>query len=213
MQASPIATTIHGHRAVIGGGKMGIVYAMNASSGALLWKTPMGEHNGHDDDSLNLLEHRIKLKLPLLFLPGSFGGILTNMAVDDGSVYVTTLDLELEFSKTSEVDGGAPKHITEGGEIEALNLSTGRVEWDTKVSQLPLGATTVVNNLIFTTLFDGELIALNRVTGAIAYRVRVPDSTNAGIAVAGDTILVPAGGPRSSAGSKPTPQVVAYRLG
>jgi outer membrane protein assembly factor BamB len=213
MQASPIATTIHGHRAVIGGGKMGIVYAMNASSGALLWKTPVGEHNGHDDDSLNLLEHRIKLKLPLLFLPGSFGGILTNMAVDDGSVYVTTLDLELEFSKTSEVDGGAPKHITEGGEIEALNLSTGRVEWDTKVSQLPLGATTVVNNLIFTTLFDGELIALNRVTGAIAYRVRVPDSTNAGIAVAGDTILVPAGGPRSSAGSKPTPQVVAYRLG
>ena len=212
MQTSPIAAAINGHRAIIGGGKMGIVYAMNASNGSLLWKTPVGEHNGHDNDSLNLLERKIKIKTPLLFLPGSFGGILTNMALAGNTVYVSTLDLELEFSKTSQVDGVAPKHITTGGEIEALNLTTGRVEWDTKVAQLPLGATTVVNNLVFTTLFDGELIALDRSTGAIVYRERVPDSTNAEIAVAGDTIIVPAGGPTSSTSAKSTPQIVAYRL-
>jgi outer membrane protein assembly factor BamB len=213
LQASPIAATINGHPAVIGGGKMGIVYAMSATNGALLWKTPVGEHNGHDNDSLNLLEHRSKLKVPYVFTPGSFGGILTNMAVADNTLYVATLNLPLEFTSMTEVDGVAPKHVSTGGDIEALNLATGKVEWDTKVSQLPLGATTVVNNLIFTTLYDGELIALNRATGAIVDRVSVPDSTNAGIAVAGDTIIVPAGGPRTKTNAHVTPQVVAYRLG
>ena len=212
MQASPISATSNGRRVIIGGGKMGIVYSMNASNGALLWKTPVGEHNGHDNDSLNLLEHRMKLKLPLVLLPGSFGGILTNMAVAGNTVYVATLDLALEFSKTSQVDGVASKHTTAKGEIEALNLTTGRVEWDTRVAQLPLGATTVVNNLVFTTLFNGELLALNRSTGAIVYRAPIPDSTNAELAVAGNTIIVPAGGPTSSTSAKSTPQIVAYRL-
>jgi outer membrane protein assembly factor BamB len=72
---------------------------------------------------------------------------------------------------------------------------------------------TVVNDLVFTTLFNGQLIALNRSSGAIVYRGSVPDSTNAGIAVAGNTIIVPAGGPKSSISAKATPQVVAYRLG
>jgi outer membrane protein assembly factor BamB len=213
LQASPIAATINGHPAVIGGGKMGIVYAMSATSGALLWKRPVGEHNGHDNDSLNLLEHKSKLTIPYTFTPGSFGGILTNMAVADNSVYVATLNLPLVFTSSTEVDGVAPKHVSTGGDIEALNLANGKVEWDTKVSQLPLGATTVVNDLIFTTLYDGELIALNRATGAIVDRVPVPDSTNAGIAVAGNTIIVPAGGPRTKSNAHVTPQIVAYRLG
>jgi outer membrane protein assembly factor BamB len=212
MQTSPIATTIHGRPAIVGGGKMGIVYAMAATSGALLWKTPVGEHNGHDEDSLDLLNHTRRLDVPLEFLPGSFGGILTNMAVADDTVYVSTLDLELEFSKTSQIDGVAPKDVSAHGEIEALNLTTGKVEWDTKVAQLPLGATTVVNDLVFTTLFNGELIALNRSTGAVVYRGKVPDSTNAAIAVAGDTIIVPAGGPKSSRSARATPQIVAYRV-
>ena len=213
LQASPIAVTINGHSAVIGGGKMGIVYAMSATNGALLWKTAVGEHNGHDNDSLNLLEHKSTLKVPYTFTPGSFGGILTNMAAADNSVYVATLNLPLAFTTMNQVDGVAPKHVTTGGDIEALNLATGKVEWDTKVSQLPLGATTIVNDLVFTTLYDGELIALNRSTGAVVYRTSVPDSTNAGIAVAGNTIIVPAGGPRTKTNAHVTPQVVAYRLG
>jgi outer membrane protein assembly factor BamB len=211
MQASPISATINGHSAIIGGGKMGIVYAMNASTGALMWKTPVGEHNGHDDDSLKLLEHKITLKLPYLYLPGSYGGILTNMAVADDSVYVATLDLELEFSNTGQVDGVAPKKITARGEIESLDLTTGKVQWDTKVSELPLGATTVVNDLVFTTLVNGELIALNRSTGAIVYRAKLPGSTNAALAVAGNTVIVPDSGP-TSAKAQVTPQVVAYGL-
>ena len=39
--------TVGGVPAVIGGGKMGDVYAMNAATGALLWKTPVGVAQRH----------------------------------------------------------------------------------------------------------------------------------------------------------------------
>lgn len=84
--------------------------------------------------------------------------------------------------------------------MEALSLATGKVEWDTKVPQLPLGAVTVSNNLVFTTLYNGELIALNRSTGASVYRCQVPTSTNSPIAIAGNTVIVPAGGPITGKG-------------
>ena len=59
MQASPISASINGVPAVIDAGKMGYVYAMDARTGTLIWKTPVGEHNGHDNDSLEALEHTI----------------------------------------------------------------------------------------------------------------------------------------------------------
>ena len=58
MQASPISASVNGVSVVIGGGKMGYVYEMNAQTGKLIWKTPVGEHNGHDNDSLLALEHK-----------------------------------------------------------------------------------------------------------------------------------------------------------
>jgi outer membrane protein assembly factor BamB len=212
LQASPISATIGGVPVIITGGKVGIVYALNAQSGALLWKTPVGEHNGHDNDSLLALSHQLKLKLPYTVAPGSLGGILSNMAVADGSVYVATIDLPITYTSLSSVTGnraGGP----EAGEIEALSLATGKVEWDTKVATLPLGAATVSNDLLFTTLYTGELVALNRDTGAIVYQRKLPTSTNAPIAVFGNTVLVPAGGPNTSAsGGGGNPQLVAYTV-
>ena len=73
MQASPISASINGVSVVIDAGKMGYVYAMNARTGALIWKTPVGEHNGHDNDSLEALEHTISLSVPFTILPGSLG--------------------------------------------------------------------------------------------------------------------------------------------
>jgi outer membrane protein assembly factor BamB len=212
MQLSPIATTAGGVPAVIGGGKMGDVYAMNAATGALLWKTPVGAHNGTDDDSLLLLEHKLTIKLPYTFEPGALGGILTDMAVADGSVYVATIDLALKATTMSSVNGDAAGPGGESGEIEALSLATGKVEWDTKVSTLPLGATTVSNDLVFTTLYNGTLLALNRATGAIVYQHKLPTSTNSPIAIAGNTVLVPAGGPKTGGKGGGNPQLVAYTV-
>ena len=90
---------------IIAGGKVGYVYALNARTGALLWKTPVGEHNGHDDDSVLALSHRLTIKLPYTMLPRSLGGILSNMAAADGSVYVATLDVPIIATNLNTVDG------------------------------------------------------------------------------------------------------------
>jgi glucose dehydrogenase len=183
---------------------------MNAATGRLLWKTPVGEHNGHDDDSLKALRHNITLKAPYTILPGSLGGVLTNMAVSGNSVYVVTIDLPLTYTSLDRPaptqPAGAPS-----GEVEALSLATGKVEWDTKVKSLPLGAATVSNDLVFTSLVNGTLLALDRHTGTIVFQRKLPTLTNSPIAIAGDTVLVPAGGIARSARSR-SPQLVAYTV-
>jgi glucose dehydrogenase len=210
MQASPISTNVNGVSVIIGGGKMGVVYEMNAATGTLIWKTPVGKHNGHDDDSLNALEGISTLKVPFAYDPGALGGILTNMAVAGGSVFVVTCNVAFHFTKTDQVDGtNVGKKLS--GDVEALNLVTGKVEWTTKVNGLPLGAATVSNNLVFTTLLQGKLLALKRSTGAIVFDQRLPRSTNSSLAIAGDTVIVPAGGPKYGKSKGPS-QVVAYAL-
>ena len=77
---------------------------------------------------------------------------------------------------------------------------------------MPLGATTVSNDLVFTTLYNGVLIALNRATGAIVYRHTLPTSTNAPIAIAGNAVLVPAGGPSILGPQGGSPQLVTYTV-
>jgi alcohol dehydrogenase (cytochrome c) len=208
MQTSPISASVKGIPVVIGSGKMGYVYEINASTGELIWKTPVGEHNGHDNDSLLAFEHQLKLKAPYTILPGSFGGVLANLALAGRSIYVATIDLPLTYTSLNQpAPTTAPGQAS--GQVEALNLATGKVEWDTKVPQLPLGAATVSKDLVFTTLYNGELVALNRATGTIVYRHQLPTSTNSPIAIAGNMIIVPAGGPKTSTQSG-DPQVVAY---
>jgi alcohol dehydrogenase (cytochrome c) len=217
LQTSPIATSINGTSVIIAAGKMGYVYAINFQTGALLWKTPVGKHNGHDNDGVLALEHKLHLKAPVTIEPGVLGGVLSNPAVADGTVYVSTVDEPIVYTKLSQVLGGG---VTQKptGEIEALNLATGAVEWDTKLPQMALGATTVSNDLVFSTLYGGELIALNRTTGAIVYRRQLPTSTNAPLVVAGNTVIVSAGGPvtgglvNGKAGGGGKAQVVAYTV-
>ena len=60
--------------------------------------------------------------------------------------------------------------------MEALNLATGKLEWDTKMPTMPLGAATVSNDLVFTTLYTGVLVALNRANGEVVYRRQLPTS-------------------------------------
>ncbi len=179
MQASPIAATVGGVPAVIGGGKMGDVYAMNSVTGALLWKTPVGVHDGTDNDSALLLAHKLTIKVPYTYEPGSLGGILTNMAVADGSVYVATIDVPLidqdpERRPTATLPRKAPRRRGDRGAERGHRQ--GRVGHEG--ASLPCGAATVSNDLVFTTLVNGELLALNRSTGAIVYQRKLPTTTN-----------------------------------
>jgi alcohol dehydrogenase (cytochrome c) len=210
MQTSPIAATVNGQPAVIGSGKMGVVYAMNASTGTLIWKTPVGEHSESDNYPLEAMEHTLTLTAPYTILPGSLGGVLSNLALAGDTVYVATVDQRFTLAKMS-----APLGAQDGkgsGEIVALNLATGKVEWDTKVPAYPLGAVTVSSDLVFTTLYTGVLIALDRTTGAIVYQRKLPTSANAPIAIAGNSVLVPAGGPSVFGPKGGSPQLVVYTV-
>jgi alcohol dehydrogenase (cytochrome c) len=134
------------------------------------------------------------------------------MAVADGSVYVATIDLPITYTSPTLVTGDKAAGSATG-EVEALSLATGKVEWDTKIPTMPLSATTVSNDLVFTTLYNGALIALNRGTGAIVYQRQLPTSANSPIALFANTVLVPAGGPKTSAsGGGGNPQLVAYTV-
>ena len=212
LQSSPISTSVAGVPVIVASGKVGYVYALNAASGALLWKTPVGKHNGHDNDSVLALSHQFTVKLPYTVEPGPLGGVLSNMAVADGDVYVATINLAISYTSLKSVTGNKAAS-GETGELESLDLATGKVQWDTKVPAMPLGAATVSSDLVFTTLYTGELIALNRDNGAIVFQLKLPTSTNAPITVFGNTVLVPAGGPKtSSKGGGGHPQLVAYTI-
>jgi alcohol dehydrogenase (cytochrome c) len=214
MQTSPISATVTGTPVVIGSGKLGYVYEMSAATGKLRWKTPVGRHEGNGNIGLLALQHKHVPKPPFVIEPGGLGGVLANLAVANGTIYVGTIDWPFKVHSMTTVFG-LPVSAHMAGEIEALNLATGAVEWDTKVTSLPLGAATVSNDLVFTTLFDGQLLALNRSTGAVVYRKKLPTYTNAPIAIAGNTIIVPAGGLKTALkgkGKRRHPQVVAYRV-
>jgi outer membrane protein assembly factor BamB len=156
------------------------------------------------------MEHTLTLTAPYTILPGSLGGVLSNLALAGNTVYVATVDQPFTLAKMS-----APLGAQDGkgsGEIVALSLTTGKVEWDTKVPAYPLGAATVSNDLVFTTLYTGVLIALDRATGAIVYQRKLPTSANAPIAIAGNSVLVPAGGPSVFGPNGGSPQLVVYTV-
>ena len=112
------------------------------------------------------------------------------------------------------------------GVLIALNATTGAVLWrfntavgpDPGVRALGLGTggawetplVTVSNDLVFTTTLR-ELVALNRRTGMIVLERKLPTTSNSPIAIAGNTLIVPAGGVTGRKQSR-DPQVVAYMV-
>ena len=189
-------------------GKMGYVYAMDAATGRLIWKTKVGVHNGHDHDGELAMRHALTVPSKFTVEPGIVGGVETNMAVADGVVYVPVANLASQWSAKAglgKADFGAGT-----GEMLALDVATGKVLWDTKLSQMADGDATVVNDLVFTTTFDGYLVALARKSGRIAWRQKLPAFTNAPIAIQDDTLITAASFP---GGKGQTTEVIAFRLG
>ena len=207
MQLSPIYTKSGGRDILLDAGKMGYVYAMDPATGKLIWKTRVGVHNGHDADGELSMRHALQLRFPLTVEPGIVGGVETNMAVADGVVYVPVANLASRWAANSGL--GKANFAAGTGEMVALDLASGKILWDTKLSQMADGAATVANDLVFTTTFDGYLVALLRKNGRIAWRQRLPAFTNAPVAIQDDTLITAASYP---GGKGQTTEVVAFRL-
>jgi outer membrane protein assembly factor BamB len=212
LHLSPILTENDGRNLVIVGGKMGIVYAIDRDSGELAWKTPVGTHNGHDDDGAAQLEGGLVLpEIPFEVFPGPYGGVETNMAVSDGVVYAAVVNLPGHVKTPADLDKPVlPVDFSEGtGTIMALDVGSGEIRWQQDVDQMPFGAMTVSNDLVFTTTFDGKLRAYSIDDGTEVWTSELGAGTNSPLAIAGDTLVAAAGFPQG-AGQKA--QLVVYKL-
>jgi len=200
----PILRRVGGRHLVIAAGKMGWVYAFDADSGALVWKRPVGRHNGHDRDNLKAMRGE-RLPATMHVLPGELGGVITPMAADARTVYVPVNELSATIRRQVMLPDRGPAR----GRLVALDLASGRVRWDHPLPAGEYGGAAVANDVVFTTTYDGTVWALNARSGRVAWRANLPAGTNAPVAIAGDTVL--------AAGSVPllagqTTQLVAYRL-
>jgi glucose dehydrogenase len=207
LQDPPILTKVKGKPAVIEAGKSGIVIAVDRKTGKLLWKRPVGQHNGHDNDGLYAMRGQYsKLREGEEVYPGVLGGVIAPMATDHKLVYVPVVNNSATFSGSASQGGGQ----SNTGEIVAIDVNTGKIKWD-QVFQAPAyGATTVANDVVFATTFDGQVYALSAKTGDTVWNAALPAGTNTGVAVSGD-MVVAAGGLAAAQGQQPA--LVAYRLG
>jgi outer membrane protein assembly factor BamB len=206
LQDPPILANVGGRQVVLAAGKAGIVIALDAETGKLLWQRPVGTHNGHDNDGLYAMKHEYsKLSLGETVYPGLLGGVIAPMATNGSTVFVPVVNHPVSFTSQTEPQESGPST----GELVALDVATGKVRWARKLPSSAFGAVTAVNDLVFTTDFEGTLYALDAATGDTAWESKLPAGTNTGVAVSDDTLLAPAG---IAIASGQTPGLVAYRL-
>ena len=176
-QNPPVLVNAGGRDLAIGSGKSGVVVALDAKSGKPVWKRPVGTHNGHDNDPIYAMKGEYsKIKTGEVF-PGQLGGVIAPLASDGKSVFVPIVNHSMTVVSGSEVTESSAGT----GELVALDLASGKVEWKKKLPQPAYGAPTVVNDLVFQTTFDGIVYALDTKSGGEVWQATLPAGTNAGV--------------------------------
>ncbi len=225
---SPLLTTANGQPAVIDAGKAGVVVAVNGNTGKLLWKTPVGVHNGHDNDGL-ITENMTPAQAAKSSLgkvdtvePGELGGVESQLATNGTTTFAAINDLATPIYATGQAVPKTPAAAAAffkgylalvakaTGEVVAINQDTGQIEWDTKLPSSAYGAATVTNDVLFTTTYNGHLYALNTKTGAILLNKPLSAFTNAPVAIDGNYVITAGGFPLSKTQD---PLIIAYKLG
>jgi outer membrane protein assembly factor BamB len=204
-QNPPILASVGGRELAIGSGKSGVVVALDAKTGKPVWKQPVGEHNGHDEDGLKAMRGE-KLPTSMTVAPGTLGGAIAPMAANKTTLFVPIVNHPVQFSANGETNESSP--LT--GEMVALDIKTGKVEWNQEYEAAAFGAPVAVNDMVFFATFDGTVHGLDASSGGEVWSEALPAGANTAVMVDGDTLLVPAGIPVAE-GQKPA--LVAYRLG
>jgi glucose dehydrogenase len=192
----------------IGAGKTGTVIAANAETGEEIWRTSVGEHNEFGDGA----ELPAPSATPVTILPGPFGGVLTPLAFAAETVYVPVVNLPFTYSDTTSIADLA----TATGAMVALNARDGAVRWQTEVPTFFSAGATVANDVVFGGGLDGIVRGFDTATGQEVWQFQTGAGINAPLAIAGDLLLVPAGGPfMPTADLPPAPQneLIAFRPG
>ena len=201
-QDSPILVTVKSHgrptEAVVGAGKSGFVIAFSAATGKRLWTLPIGKHNRYQSGPLPAK--------PVLYCPGSLGGVLTPMAEARRIIYVPWIDLCFKGSATGIVGAGK-----ETSGLAAVDAATGVVRWKHRFRAIDSGAATIADDVVFTSTTDGTVYALSTRTGAVLWQAKTPSGINSFPAIT-RTMLIVGTGARTSAKAPPHGEIVAYSL-
>lgn len=207
-QGPAILTESGGKQLVVAGGKNGIVLAADRETGKVIWQRAVGTHSGHDDDGLLAMRgEESKIKTGATVYPGTLGGVIAPMSTDGSTVFVPIVNSPLTNTSGSETGEGTGES---SGEVLALDVATGKVEWKQKLATPAFGATTAVNDLVFATAYEGTVSAFKAKTGQVVWREKLPAGSNSGVMADGKTLIAPAG---IAAAEGQTPQILAYRLG
>jgi outer membrane protein assembly factor BamB len=144
-------------------------------------------------------------------LPGPFGGVQSPLAFQEGVLFVPLINLPLTYTDTSFT---LDLQTTQGAML-ALDARNGDVLWRADVPTFFAGGATVANDLVFGAGLDGLVRAFTIATGEEVWQWQAPVGINAPLVVAGDLLLVPAGGPFFPATDLPPGQgaLIALRLG
>lgn len=190
-----LVTLPDGSDVVVSSGKSGVVVGLDPDDGTVRWETEVGVH---ENDDLTVLDG------PTSVAPGTYGGVLTPPAAADGVVYLPVVNSPVELQPDEVAYFGAAMGASDG-EVAAIDAATGELLWSTKVPGDPLGAATVVNDLVLAALLDGTLVALDRASGEIVHSIELGGGTNGWMAVANDALIVPVG-------TSPPARVIALGL-
>jgi outer membrane protein assembly factor BamB len=218
-QLSPILATvaINGtpRKLAIGAGKTGTMVAADADTGDVLWQTSVGEHNDYGDGAL------LPLGTPVAAVPGPYGGMQTPFAFADGTIFAPVSNAPTAVTATGiapnvfDIDT-ADETNAAYSEMMALDAANGSVRWSTRVDAIFVAGATVANDVVFGAGLDGVVRGFATATGEQIWTFQTRAGINAPLAVAGDTIFVPAGGPLvppDAQGSSPQAELIALRLG
>lgn len=210
-QLTPVLATVEINRQprllAIGSGKAGLVIAADAETGEEVWRVPVGEHNAFGDGH----ELPFPSATPVTILPGPYGGVQSPLAFQDGVLFVPVVNLPFTYTDTT----AEFELQTARGAMLALDARDGTVLWQTEVPTFFAGGATVANDLVFGAGLDGVVRAFATATGEEVWQWQAAAGINAPLAVAGDLLLVPAGGPFFPGTDVPPGQgaLIALRLG
>ena len=181
------------HDVLVSAGKGGVAFGHDPATGDVLWRTSVGLHRNDNLESFNS---------PVEVLPGAQGGMVTPVAVAEGVFYAAVVNAPSYYESDQVASGGEGTQLfTRPSNVVAIDIATGDIVWVVEIiSKFPevpssdvLGGMTVVNDLLFTSTFFGELLALDRATGEIVWRHQAQGATNGWPSVAGDMIIYPIG--------------------
>jgi outer membrane protein assembly factor BamB len=211
-QLTPVLATVQidGKPAdqAVGSGKVGSVIAVERASGRIVWQTEIGRH---ENDDLRAIPAGETVDV----YPGGWGVAEAPMAYAEGRIFVPILESGQQFTATSQGDSLEPINAIKGA-VVALDAATGAIDWQTDVGAMNVCGLTVASDVVFTMALNGILRALDTTTGKELWRYQAAAGCNGSPAIAGDSLVVPAGGPLFGNGAtgfgKAEPAVIAFRL-